>query len=601
MNKNSEMSLKGVCKIVSVSANKNKQKIRRYFDSSAEECKEQASGVTCVQKTKIEHDSNEDYIPLSDRKEKTQQKQKFKGTSHQVKAFKKEGARKPQNRRTIIPKLDLNQPEIPSELLEKNKRGQDVVSVKGVKTHYHRERQQRKEIYLEYAAEQAARTGQFLTEENGFLEALEGEVTASFQQQEICRNVNIQAASKHFKLNLEFGPYRFRYSKNGRHLLLGGRKGHVASFDWITKKLHCEFNAMEEVADVTYFHQPNIFACAQNDHVFIYDNQGTELHCIKALYRVNRMEFLPYHFLLATGNRDGFLSWLDVSIGELISNYNTKAGNIQIMRQNPSNGVICVGCGRGVVSMWSPKVRYPLAKLLCHSTSLTSMAIDPKGQHLVTAGLDKLVKVWDIRNLEGPLCQYKTPLPVNEMDISQRGVLAFSQGNYARVYNNLISFNDTSKRNPYLTHHCSCHVHSLRFCPYEDILGVSTSVGFESLLMPGSGEANYDAIEDNPYETTKQRREREVHALLEKIPAELITLDPTDIAGVDEPTLQEKVDAKRQLFFIKPPKIDFNSTRKRRRMKGKGGSAKAARSKQIVKDVKRQVRILKSSCFPPLP
>jgi len=37
----------------------------------------------------------------------------------------------------------------------------------------------------------------------------------------------------------------------------------------------------------------------------------------------------------------------------------------------------------------------------------------------------------------------------------------------------------------YLTHPLTSVVRNVKFCPYEDVLGVGHGVGFSSLLIPG--------------------------------------------------------------------------------------------------------------------
>ncbi len=74
---------------------------------------------------------------------------------------------------------------------------------------------------------------------------------------------------------------------------------------------------------------------------------------------------------------------------------------------------------------------------------------------------------------------------------------------------------------------------SLKFVAFEDFLGIGHTFGFSSILVPGSGEANFDTFENNPYQTKKQRQSTEVKMLLEKIPADLISLDPFSVGRID--------------------------------------------------------------------
>lgn len=84
----------------------------------------------------------------------------------------------------------------------------------------------------------------FNTEERGFLEVEhERERTLKVNQLQLKEILPVQAAQNIFDLTLsDYGPYSaFDVTRNGRHILLGGRKGHLSLLEWKNKDLLCEF------------------------------------------------------------------------------------------------------------------------------------------------------------------------------------------------------------------------------------------------------------------------------------------------------------------------------------------------------------------------
>ncbi|XP_052828285.1 WD repeat-containing protein 46 [Octopus bimaculoides] len=392
---------------------------------------------------------------------------------------------------------------------KKYKRGDSTKDVKYFKTKYHKDCYINKMQKTQFAIEQSARSKLLLQDTVGSSDI------RLIDQDTIAASVDITSATKYFDLDLNFGPYKIDYSRNGR---------------WL--------------------HQETMFAVSQKQWTYIYDNRGIEIHCLKTLDQTLQMEYLPYHFLLVAANSRGFLSYLDTSIGSKVSAVRTNMGRLNVMCQNPSNAIIHLGHSNGTVTLWSPNAKDYLVKMLCHKSNVRSIAVDQQGLYLATSGDDSHMKIWDLRTYQ-MLQSYRIDSGANCLSFSQRDMLAAGVGNVVQIFDNCCSRTVSS---PYLFHKLSGRVHSTKFCPYEDVLGVGYEKGFQSLLIPGSGEPCFDALEANPYQSKEQRRETEVKMLLDKIQPDMISLDNRRILQPNYERISSNMEEKNKQTFGAPGK-----------------------------------------------
>ncbi|KAM7220506.1 hypothetical protein V8F06_004095 [Rhypophila decipiens] len=465
------------------------------------------------------------------------------------------------------------------------------IDVRGIRDKKLRRNLNNLENKYQTAALKAKEAEILLENQGGFLEPeTELERTYKVRQDEIQNEVGIEVAQKRFDLKLDaLGPYVCDFTRTGRNLLLAGRKGHVATMDWREGKLGCELQLGETIRDARWLHNNQYFAVAQKKYVYIYDHSGVELHCLKKHVEVSHMEFLPYHFLLATLGINGQLKYQDTSTGNIVAEIPTKMGTPVSLTQNPWNAVLHVGHQNGTVTLWSPNSTEPLAKLLAHRGPVRSLAVDREGRYMVSTGQDNKMAVWDIRMFK-EVNNYFTRSPASSVAISDTGLTAVGWGTHTTIWKGLFSKASATQekvQSPYMTWGGEGRtVERVKWCPFEDVLGISHNEGFSSTIIPGAGEANYDALEVNPLETKKQRQEGEVKALLNKLRPEMIALDPNFIGNLDLRSDQQK-KAEKDLDAAPVDSVE----EMRNRARGKNTALKKFLRKQKKKNIIDEKRV----------
>ncbi len=390
----------------------------------------------------------------------------------------------------------------------------------------------RTEAKFNDAEQKAASASLLLTAEAGGLETEGVEETYKYRQRDLRRNVGSNARASALRLSLDGGPYCCNFTRNGRYLALGGKGGRLALLDCLRFDLKMEIDAGSNIHDVTFLHNETLLATAQQKYVYIYDNRGAEVHCLRSHLNPRALQFLPYHFLLASIGQGGYLKYQDVSTGTLISQHRTKFGSCTVLSQNPASAVLCAGHANGVVTLWSPAMPKPLVSMFSHPSPVTAVAIDPSGMLMVTCGGDGQARVWDLRTYKESHA-YFCKKPSVTASISQLGLVALGGGTHVTVWKDALR---SKAKMPYLEHSFDDGSSVCRavFRPFEDFLGVGHANGYEGLIVPGSGEPNYDALEANPFSQLRQRREAEVRSLLDKMKPETIALQGDSfVGGVD--------------------------------------------------------------------
>ena len=159
-----------------------------------------------------------------------------------------------------------------------------------------------------------------------------------------------------------------------------------------------------------------IATAAVNGPIVVYDvNKTTELSSLhEHRGQVHRLAFDPHigRYLLS-GSQDGTVKFWDLraagqgkatTVIKCAKRYSGRSGPVRDVRWSPTKDPtdaieFATASDNGVIQKWDMRnPEYPLLRINAHEKSCSSIDWHPDGRHVVSAGFDRYVRVWDFSN-----------------------------------------------------------------------------------------------------------------------------------------------------------------------------------------------------------
>lgn len=186
---------------------------------------------------------------------------------------------------------------------------------------------------------------------------------------------------------------------------------------------------IEDVAWSNGQHGQYVATAASNGKIMLYDlnRPGVEVGRLHEHHRqVHKVDFNPLEGqYLLSASQDGTVRLWDLRTFQHVMKCESKdmfpgrSDGVRHTKWSPiASGSFALGTDNGTVQRWDIRQnKTPVLKISAHSDTCNSIDWHPDGRHLISAGQDQNVKVWDLLGdrKQLPAFQLRTPKPVQNV------------------------------------------------------------------------------------------------------------------------------------------------------------------------------------------